>query len=192
MIEERLRPTYQRLCVDWVARKTKLHPTLLTLFALLTGLLSACLIAWRLPYMGLFFLLLSGYLDSLDGSVARMNQKTSSFGTILDIVSDRVVEFAVIFAFAYLYKAPYICLLMTGSVLICITSFLVVSMFLTEESEKSFSYSRGLMERAEAFAFFTAMILFPKIFLPLAILFTLLLLLTAILRIRSIYLILKA
>ena len=183
MIEERTRPAFQRLFVDRVAKRLSIHPNTITLASLGTGLLSALLIALNFPLFALLFLLLSGYLDSLDGTVARLTKKSSPFGTVLDIVCDRIVEFAVIFAFFYRYQAPYASLLMSGSVLVCVTSFLVVSVFLDEKSEKSFTYSSGLMERAEAFVFFSAMILFPSAFLPLAFLFTFLVFSTAFLRV---------
>lgn len=51
-------------------------------------------------------------------------------------------------------------------------------------SEKGFHYSPGLVERAEAFLFFIAMILYPRYFYLLAYLFTVLVFLTSYLPIR--------
>ena len=68
---------------------------------------------------------------------------------------------------------------MLGSMLICITSFLVIGIFTKNNGEKGFYYSQGLMERAEAFIFFMLMIIFPAAFRILAIVFTFLLLVTA-------------
>jgi hypothetical protein len=73
-------------------------------------------------------------------------------------------------------------LLMLGSILICVTSFLVVGIFLENTSQKSFYYSPGLIERAEAFLFFVLMILFSKAFSILAVIFSILVFLTAALR----------
>ncbi|MCP3679332.1 MAG: CDP-alcohol phosphatidyltransferase family protein [Gammaproteobacteria bacterium] len=88
-------------------------------------------------------LLLSGYFDALDGTVARASGRSSAQGTMLDIVSDRVVEFAVIFALFLadpLQRGAW-CLLMLGAVFICVTSFLVVGIFHENTSHKGFHYS---------------------------------------------------
>lgn len=55
------------------------------------------------------------------------------------------------------------CMLTLGSMLLCITSFLVVGIFTENQSQKSFHYSPGLMKRAEAFSFFIAMMIWPAI-----------------------------
>lgn len=160
---------------------SKVHPLWLTLLASIFGIFAACAIgtAW----LALPLLILSGYLDSLDGAVARLYQKQSSIGAACDIVSDRIVESAIIIALFTLDPTrAYLCLTMLASVLICITSFLVVAIFSENESKKSFHYSPGLIERPEAFCFFASMILFPKLFTPLAALFTLAVFATAIMR----------
>ena len=79
------------------------------------------------------------------------------------------------------------CFLMLGSMLLCITSFLVVGIFVANDSHKSFHYNPGIMERAEAFIFFIAMMLWPSAFVGLAMLFSLLVTLTAIIRLTQFY-----
>ena len=76
-------------------------------------------------------LLISGYFDALDGTVARMAEQNSAKGTMIDIISDRIVEFAVIFALFLVnpLHRGVCCLLMLGAILICVTSFLVVWIF---------------------------------------------------------------
>ena len=76
---------------------------------------------------------------------------------------------------------------MLGSMLLCITSFLVVGIFVANDSHKSFHYNPGIMERAEAFIFFIAMMLWPSAFVGLAMLFSLLVTLTAIIRLTQFY-----
>lgn len=132
----------------------------------------------------LAMLLLSGFLDILDGSVARFKNKTSQFGAVLDITGDRLVEFCVILGL-YLYEPEtrsLNCLLMLGSVLLCVTSFLVVGIFTPNQTDKGFHYSPGLMERAEAFIFFFLMIACPPAFSSLSYLFSTLVFLTAFVR----------
>ena len=72
---------------------------------------------------------------------------------------------------------------MLGSVLICITSFLVVAIVSDNQSEKSFYYSPGLMERAEAFIFFILMIWLPQYFSFLSMSFIILVSYTALKRV---------
>ncbi len=141
----------------------------------------------ELPYLAFTLLIITGYLDILDGSVARAVGYPSSIGAVLDIVSDRIVEFSVIVGLFAVdpVSRGLICLLMSGSVLICITSFLVVGIFVPNTGEKSFHYSPGLMERSEAFLFFGLMMLFPSLFMWLGILFVVLVALTAVIRVKE-------
>jgi archaetidylinositol phosphate synthase len=179
----KVRNFYQRLFVDKLAASLSsyLTPQTITLSALAVGILVLPLLALEMPYFALACLLLSGYLDSLDGTLARMKKATSPQGAVLDIVSDRIVEAAVIIGLFFVSPATRAlpAILMLTSVLVCVTSFLVVGIFTENSSDKSFHYSPGLMERAEAFLLFAAMILFPSLFLPFAYLFTILVFYTA-------------
>lgn len=188
MIDSRYRTLYQKLCIDpFLPLVNKCHPMLLTLVACATGVAILPLLAFHFHLLALVCLALSGFLDTLDGSLARYLDKTSPLGAALDIISDRVVEFAILLGLFFCdpLARAFPCLLMTGSCLICITSFLVVGIFTANTSEKSFHYSPGLIERAEAFLFFAAMIAFPGAFSLLALSFSCLVMLTALLRIAQ-------
>lgn len=192
MIEAHLRNTYQKYCVDPLLRLKvfrKVHPIALTLLACLLGASVLPLLSLGFTTSALFFLIASGALDTLDGSLARREDKTSNQGAALDITCDRLVEFAVILGLFFIDPSlrGLPSLLMLGSVLLCVTSFLIVGVFTQNNSEKSFHYSPGLIERAEAFLFFAAMILFPSLFIPLAYLFSFLVLLTAAIRLTQFF-----
>ena len=189
MIEAYIRPALQQILVDPLANRLSLvsicTPNKITLFALLTGILASILIVLDFPVTSILLLLISGYLDVLDGTVARIRQKSSALGTVYDIVSDRAVEISILIA---LYAVnPELrgtaCLLMLGSILLCVTSFLVIGIVKENKSTKGFHYSSGIIERAEAFIFFIFMIAFPAIFLLLAYIFTVLVLFTTFIRI---------
>lgn len=161
------------------------RPVIITLIAGCLGLCIPYLCYNQMPYCSLALLTLSGFLDTLDGALARAQGKQSELGAVLDIFIDRVVESATVFGI-YLVDPTTLgsyCILMLISMLLCITSFLVVGIFNENEGDKSFHYSPGLMERTEAFCFFAAMILFPYFFNLLAFAFTSLVLLTAFIRI---------
>jgi phosphatidylglycerophosphate synthase len=180
MLEKYLRTPVQRTFIDPVARSLShanvIHPITITLLGGLAGLTIIPLLYTGQPWAAVFFLVFSGYLDVLDGTLARLTRKTSATGCVLDITCDRLVEFAVIMGLFLIdpIDRGFMCLLMLGSVLFCVTSFLVVGIFSDNETEKSFHYSPGLMERAEAFGFFIAMILFPNGFDELAFIFSVL------------------
>ncbi|ACD30421.1 CDP-alcohol phosphatidyltransferase family protein [Francisella tularensis] len=178
MIEQKIRPVFQRIFVDGIAKfiAPVIAPNLITLISLIVGLVAA--IAFFInQYLCIFLLLLSGYFDILDGSVARLQGSSSSFGTILDILSDRFVEsFIIIAIFINQLDIAWVGLLMMMSIIVCISSFLLVGIFSQKESSKSFYYSPGLIERAETFIFFIVMILFPNIVVVLGLIYTLLVL----------------
>lgn len=185
MIDSYGRSIYQKVCViPLLPFLSKLTPVTLTFCALITGVSVMPLLAMK--YLGFAFamLLLSGFFDTVDGSVARFKNRTTDLGAALDITGDRIVEFSVILGLFLFHPEERAlgCLLMLGSILICITTFLVVGIFTQNRSEKGFHYSPGLMERGEAFIFFSLMILFPEPFIYLAYLFSALVFGTAIRR----------
>ena len=186
MLELHLRPLYQRIFVVPIARllAKRCTPNAVSLASLFVGIAAAPAIAMDAPWTAVILLLLSGYLDTLDGTIARMTDNCTDFGTMLDITCDRMVEIAIIIGlFAY---APdergWFCVAMLGSVLIVVTTFLTAGMFMPNESEKTFNYTPALMERPEAFTFFILMMFFPAYFSWLAYLFIVLVLYTAALR----------
>ncbi|MED7820350.1 MULTISPECIES: CDP-alcohol phosphatidyltransferase family protein [unclassified Francisella] len=190
MLEQSVRPWFQRYFINKVANilsALNIKPNSLTILSLITGFISAIFILY-LPWLAVVFLLVSGYLDVLDGSVARIQKSSSSFGTMLDILSDRFVESVVIIAiFIFQPQIAWVGLIMMMSIIVCISSFLLVGIFSQQESSKSFYYSPGLMERAETFIFFIIMILLPSTVLWLGILFTVLVLWTTFYRVYEFY-----
>ena len=170
MLESHLRPFYQRNFVDPIARPlAKLFPNSAhtwTLVACIAGIGVLPALITKQIYLAVLLLLISGYLDTLDGTVARLSENSTAHGSVFDIFADRLVELSVVlglFLIDPLHRGLS-CLLMLGSMLMCITAFLVVGIFSPKEGEKSFYYSPGLMERAEAFIFFIAMMFISQLF----------------------------
>lgn len=170
MIDSKFRSPYQNLVINsllkisWVKR---LDPILLTFYGLFFGLLIPFFLGLHCSIVALCCLILSGFFDTLDGSLARHLEKATEEGAALDITADRVVEFAIVLGLFFVdpEKRALYCLLMLGSILFCITTFLIVGIFTQKETEKSFYYSPGIIERAEAFIFFCCDDTFPTIFL---------------------------
>jgi archaetidylinositol phosphate synthase len=185
MIDSYYRQAYQKVCVEPILPFfNRLSPQTLTLSSCLLGLIVCPLVIFDFPWIAFLALLLSGFLDTLDGSLARYLNLVSSKGAALDIVCDRIVEFAVSIGLFFVdaNARAFPSLIMLGSILLCITTFLVVGIFVENQSMKSFFYSPGLIERGEAFIFFSIMILFPSTFMVAAYLFSALTFFTAIFR----------
>lgn len=185
MLEQKFRKYYQRIIVNPLANflLNKISPNQITFGAGISGLLVIPSLYWHLSIFAVILLCISGFLDTLDGTVARLSKSSTNFGSALDITIDRLVEFAAIFGL-YLFapdRGAYT-LVMLGSTLFCVTTFLVVGIFTPNNSHKSFHYSSGLIERAEAFAFFIIMTLFPNSFKIMAVLYIILVFLTGIIR----------
>ncbi len=191
MLENYLRPVFSKYCVDNLVERLAVYralsPQQLTWLAGFCGIGAGVALMSQFPLLACSLLLFSGYCDILDGELARRMGCVSSSGTVLDIAMNRLVEFAVILGLYW--QAPqtrgFIAILMLGSILYCVTSFLVVGIFSANSPEKSFQYSKGLVERFEAFLFFIAMILCPEQFRLLGAVFVILVFLTAIIRINE-------
>jgi archaetidylinositol phosphate synthase len=190
MLEDKIRPQFQAIFVTPVAQifSKFCHPNQITAIALSIGIFSAITLVFDLRTIAILLLLLSGYLDILDGAIARINKQSSPFGTMMDILSDRFVESAIIIALVYRQsELAFVGLFMLSAMLLCVSSFLIAGIFSSEASHKSFHYSSGLMERAEAFIFFIIMILLPSLAFYLGVIFTVLVLWTAIVRLYKFY-----
>lgn len=140
-----------------------LTPNQVTMIAFVAGVTTGGWIYLEKPVLAVIVLWLSGYLDAVDGSMARMRQQSSAWGTLLDITFDRIVELSVIIGLAVLYpEARFLLLLLTASIVFSMTIFLTVGALTEKKGMKSFYYQAGLAERTEGFLLFSMMILFPR------------------------------
>ena len=189
MLEQIIRQPYQRLLVDPIATKiaSQATPNKITLLGGLLGVLVIPTLLLKQSLLAILFLLASGYCDTLDGTLARIKNQSDVFGAVLDIIFDRTVEFAVILGLFFVdsHARALSCLFMLGSILLCVTSFLLVAIFTSNTSQKKFYYSPGIIERPEAFIFFILMMIFQSHFIFLSSLFTLLVILTTIIRLNQ-------
>lgn len=185
MIDSYGRSLYQKVIINPILPiASSFSPLTLTCFALCAGVFILPLLAMHYSKSAFLALLISGFLDTLDGSIARYKNQTTPFGAALDITGDRIVEFSIIMGLYFFSpeERAINCLLMLGSVLFCITSFLVVGIFTQNHSQKGFHYSPGIIERTETFLLFSMMILFPAAFSVFSYLFIALVSFTALFR----------
>ncbi|TDL30481.1 CDP-alcohol phosphatidyltransferase family protein [Jeotgalibacillus sp. S-D1] len=133
-----------------------------TVASFIIGTTAGLFVYMGLPWAGVLVLWLSGFLDAVDGSMARAT-KPSPFGTVMDVTFDRIVEISVILGVAFLYPdIMWAALLLMASIVVSMTIFLTVGNVSENNGVKSFRYQAGLAERTEGFIFLTAMMIFPS------------------------------
>lgn len=176
MLENYIRPIYQKYFVALAAENLPpwLTPNHITALAGTIGFMIVPALAFKMYLLATILLLISGYLDTLDGTMARLYGQITHVGAALDLTMDRLVEISVIIGlFAVDPEArAWPALLMISSLLLCTTGFLAVAIFTPNTSIKSFHHSPGVVERAEVFIFFIAMIWLPNYYVLLASIFT--------------------
>lgn len=163
-------------------------PNMLTLAALCTGMASAGAFFFGGRWSALALLWISGVLDVLDGSVARIGGKMSPFGALLDLVFDRVVEISFIVAASL--RFPHVRLasvLLLSSIIFSFSVFLAVGALAgnSKRNVKAFYYQAGLAERTETFLVFSAVMMWPEGALPAFGIFTAMIVFTGIQRMRE-------
>ncbi len=105
-----------------IAEKLGLKPNHITMIALLSGFISAYFLFQRYYIPGAFFLALSGMLDALDGTLARIGGMKTDFGGILDSVMDRYVDVAVLIALGVAGESWFaVSLALSGSLMVSYT-----------------------------------------------------------------------
>lgn len=142
-----------------------------TKIAFIIGLSTGIFIYLDQPLIAIAALWLSGYLDVVDGTMARKT-KTSAWGTLLDISFDRMVEISVILGLAFRFpESMWALLLLSVSIIIAMTVFLTVGALSDKQGMKSFYYQAGLAERTEGFILFTLMIAFSTYLTVITLIF---------------------
>jgi phosphatidylglycerophosphate synthase len=75
-----------------LARRCPLSPNAVTLLALALNVVAAVLLYERRFAIAIVFLAIGGLADAFDGIVARVQEKTSTYGDFLDHFADRVSD----------------------------------------------------------------------------------------------------
>ncbi len=128
--------------------KGDISPNKLTIVSTLTGIASGLAFALGSPLAGGILAQLANIMDGLDGDVARMTGRTSSLGSFLDAVTDRVADASIVIG-ATLY------MVMTYSGLGTIVPLLVGTIMLASSMLVSYSrlraeYDLGIIFRSGA------------------------------------------
>lgn len=185
MIDSNLRKYCQKSfdCLGLILTKLNISPNAITITAFLVGLLCMGAIITGNLYIALALLWVSGLLDVLDGTVARLLNKSTYAGMYLDLILDRMVEAAVIFGFAVAFPQHY--LVYIGFLIFALfnfTTFIVAGAILPNKSTKGMHYDSGIIERTEAFIAFSLMMLFPAYIFQILFVFNSLMFITGVIR----------
>lgn len=97
---DKLRPQVKVL-LDPLAERMKINPNLISVAGLLVSILAAYLFATGNLLLGGVFIALSGFVDILDGAVARKNLSTTPFGGVLDSTLDRFADAFILIGIIY-------------------------------------------------------------------------------------------
>ena len=181
---EWLRPALQTLAQGLVRRGVRADAVSIAGFVI--GLAGAAAIAAQHPQAGLALLLASRLCDGLDGAVARLTQPTDR-GAFLDITLDFLFYASVPLAFALADPAANA---LAAAVLLAAfvgtgSSFLAFAVLAERRGlhssaypNKGLYYLGGLTEASETLICFALMCLWPAAFVPLALGFAALCVLT--------------
>ncbi|WP_027340461.1 CDP-alcohol phosphatidyltransferase family protein [Halonatronum saccharophilum] len=160
-----------------------LSANFITWVAFLIGALTGLFVYFNYSITAIILLWLSGFLDAVDGSMARKSKNTTSWGTVMDVTFDRVVELSLIIGLALKYPlAQFPLILLLGAIILSMTIFLTVGAVSKNEGIKSFHYQAGVAERTEGFIFLTLMTLIPNKITLITLIFAATVLFTALQR----------
>jgi archaetidylinositol phosphate synthase len=102
MIKEFLNPDRFTLGLGRLAAKISPRPNVWTVISFIPAILGIVFVALENILWGLIMFVLAGLMDSIDGAVARSQNRTTHFGAFLDGTVDRFVDFLLIFSFLFL------------------------------------------------------------------------------------------
>jgi len=159
-----------------------------TVLAFVLGISSGIWMLMGEPLIATAVLWISGLFDAVDGAIARKTGTSSSWGALMDITFDRIVELSVIISLAVLYpQARLVLIMLTGSIIISMTVFLTVGALSKNTKNKAFYYQAGLAERTEGFIMSSLMMIFSNHIIIITIVYFLAILFTAGQRLKEAY-----
>lgn len=86
-----LRPLLTKI-LNPIAKNLNINPNIVTVISPFVALLAAYGFANKFLLVGCVAILLSGFLDVMDGAIARFHGKSSKFGAFLDSTMDRFAD----------------------------------------------------------------------------------------------------
>ncbi len=148
IIEERYYGFLQRFFVP-VLTRLKLHPNHLSITGLLFSFAAGISFVYS-PFLGGLFTLLSGLMDTLDGSLARTLGMKRKSGAFLDSVIDRYTELIIFLGiWGYFYRLNYHLPLVSVLIILILFGSLMVSYTRARAEGLGEKCTVGLFQRGE-------------------------------------------
>ncbi len=147
-IRDKIKPVVEKVAKPFV--KIGLKPGHITVIALLVGIFAGLLLAWNRPIIAGFVVLIGGFFDMIDGTVARLTESVTDFGGVMDSVFDRITDSALYIGvlaggFGSFYSFPDWML----PVLALVGSYMVSYVRARAEAAGTGELDVGIAERAE-------------------------------------------
>jgi len=185
MIDTKLRGVVQPHfnSIAHVFLRCGLKPNTITWIAFIVGVFSGLLTSLDMRFLAFSALWISGLLDVIDGTVARLSNKSSVKGAYMDLILDRMVEAAFILGFAFLMPEGHLAyILFLISVIFNFSTFIVAGALFKNTGLKSMHYDVGLIERTETFIVFSSMLFLKEYSFLILTVFSMLIIFTGIIR----------
>lgn len=135
-----------------IARVLK-NPNVITVIGLVLSFGVPIAAYYHHSMLALALLLISSYMDALDGALARITGRVTRFGAVLDSFSDRIEEFNYIIALSILGLNPYLAMIMM------LLSFSISYLRAHGELRGVKMEGVGLFERGERIVMITIMLI---------------------------------
>ncbi len=145
-----------------VLAKTGISPTALTWTGFLIALGGGALIALGYPFIAGVAVLVGAAFDMLDGALARLTNRVTRFGAVLDSTLDRLGEVAVLLGIlvAYAQSGSVAGILLTG---LALPGSLLVSYLRARAEAISLDCKVGLFTRTERVVIVSLGLLFSRV-----------------------------
>jgi len=101
MVLERLRGVSDELLIKVSRPFLRFSPNTISVFAFLVAVIAGLLFSLDYITFGGILVLLNGFLDALDGCVARINNKSSKLGDLIDHTLDRIADVAMMLGLTF-------------------------------------------------------------------------------------------
>ena len=150
LISDKLRDSYYSVLdpIITFSIRHNANPNVITVIGFIVAAFAAVFAGSGRFVLAGIFLLLSGWCDTIDGSIARRSGRVSKFGALFDSVLDRYSEMMVYFGFAYYFLRieAYLTVL---ALAIGLGGSLMVSYVRARAEGLGFQCQVGILQRSE-------------------------------------------
>jgi len=138
-------------------------PNTMTVISFLVGMIGAYLIVLRELTLAVFLILLSGLLDGVDGTIARLTGKASKFGAFLDSMLDKILEIAIFVAMFFYDQtlALPVILAISSMMLSSYTNKHIAAFNIGKTDHRPFFYVYSIADRFQRMVIVAAALLLP-------------------------------